>query len=625
MINCKQTKQIVKQLESLAPEREVLVLADNETSFLRKLNEENNERPQQGHSLVALVVDGVKERVFNQWARQVRHQNCKDDEVLRQKNKVRNKIRLILNDDDQNDHTIVHVQLIDVQNIMNELKKGTFQIIDLIVGIDFVYEYDSPATRTCTDPEPLNSENVISISTPLAAQKQPLHIYHQTESWRTFVNGLNFHSVYGYEYARSCACIMHKISKESKGTTLTAQQQSYIRLLNERVFRCAKLEEKWRELKQYDANYYINYHNLSMDEVMSMHAEYFPMIISGCKESRLQPMGNLRCCKESVIHAFTSLIHEKRQEAMNRFTELSMSIMDNTRTFEPNEDEDEFRNGGLDGKSLHELFNRLNPNMDANSYLSMDTNKVAMVARTGSYLYNLNTKRSDEDYTIIYFHDVEEKFPPNPKLKTHFKRTVDRPFGSDKAGETEYNGLEMMTFLSNCCKGDSGSIDLLFIDPKHLLFCSREFLELRKLRYIFLVERRADKYLGVIINKLGNARKILENYYDDSDWRTSDRAKFAKHLYLAFFRMFELKRFLLGEDPIVRLETNSDERRYIMNIREVDHCQPSLVFKEAQSLLLELKNLTPKLQRPSEVDLNLLSLELEKMYCRRHVNTRINL
>ena len=615
MIN-KQIREIIKQLQLLAPEREVLVLADNETHFLRRVNEETNqERPH--HSLIAIVVDGVKEVVFQQWEREVKRQICKDKDntVFMEK---KNKVRLVLHDDDENDNINVDVQLTDIQNIMKELKKGTFQMIDLIVGNDF--EHDSGTY------DPLDSVKTKSLSTTLTAlHKQRLYIYHQSESWRALVHGVNFRSLYGYEYSRSCAIIMKNMFKESKNT-LTAEQQSYVRLLNERVFRCEKIEYEWKDLKQHGANYHINSNDLSTNEIKSMHAEYFPMIISGCKEN-CQLMGNLRFCDESVVFALTTFIKEKRREAIDQYLELSMDhIGDSIRL---KKSIVESHDG--DRKSLKELFHRLNSNMDDNSYLNMDINKVAMVARTGSYLYNLNTSRSDEDYTIIYFHEIEEKFHPNTKTKNHFKKTVDRPFGSDKAGEIEYHGLEMMTFLSHCCKGDPASIDLLFIDPRHLFFCSKEFLELRKLRSIFLVKHCAKKYFGAILSELKKARKILEKYDDDSIWRISDQTSFVKHLYLAFFRMFELKRFLLGEDPIVRLDTNSDERKYIMIIREMckkgnnddfdswneSYFCPSLVFKEAQSLLIELENISPVLQRPSKVDLNLLSLELEKIYCQR--------
>jgi hypothetical protein len=207
-------------------------------------------------------------------------------------------------------------------------------------------------------------------------------------------------------------------------------------------------------------------------------------------------------------------------------------------------------------------------------------------------------------------------FFPSSKVRTFFSKKIDRPFGSDKAGEIEYECCEIMRFLSDCCMGSPNAIDLLFVDPKHVLYCSKEFHELRKKRSHFLTKQCISKYFSKIKSKIQKAKEIAERNRTMTEWDTQNQASFLKHLYYAFFRIFEVKRVLIGEDPLVRLEEDSNERQYIMKIRELakeendfdkNRFNPSLFLKEADALFLEISILKAKSSRPLDVDLSLLA------------------
>ena len=107
-----------------------------------------------------------------------------------------------------------------------------------------------------------------------------------------------------------------------------------------------------------------------------------------------------------------------------------------------------------------------------------------------------------------------------------------------------------------------------------------------------------------------------------------DKVSSLKRLYHAFFRMFEVKRVLIGEDPLVRLETDSVERQHLMRIRNFveenssgdEQFDAAYMLEDAYAQLLEIKSL-PATQRPSNVDLYSLASVLERIMRKQQATT----
>ena len=88
----------------------------------------------------------------------------------------------------------------------------------------------------------------------------------------------------------------------------------------------------------------------------------------------------------------------------------------------------------------------------------VDAGRVAFAVRCGSYMYNLATPQSDEDYQLIYTHAASELLALEAPRR-HFERHICLPFGSDKSGEVECTGVEFGEFVLQLMKGNSKNVE----------------------------------------------------------------------------------------------------------------------------------------------------------------------
>eukprot|EP00753_Platysulcus_tardus_P016362 PLAT5636.1.p1 GENE.PLAT5636.1~~PLAT5636.1.p1 ORF type:complete len:1038 (+),score=353.76 PLAT5636.1:39-3116(+) len=220
---------------------------------------------------------------------------------------------------------------------------------------------------------------------------------------------------------------------------------------------------------------------------------------------------------------------------------------------------------------------------------------VLFVARSGSYMYDLHTARSDEDYFIIYadsLADLRCMRPPKPLCSGH----PPSKFGEDKAGVMEYEACEIAFFLTLLMKGNPRNIEPLFSDRN--LFVAPLWAELCAIRHLFLTERLIDHYFGYVHDRLHRVAK-----------QDGEHAK-AKLFYHAFHKLTDLKRLLRGEEPMV---TAVGERRdFILRIRagpwEGDF-SPDALMERARAEVSEADVLRAarKQRLPAEVDVDALA------------------
>lgn len=88
---------------------------------------------------------------------------------------------------------------------------------------------------------------------------------------------------------------------------------------------------------------------------------------------------------------------------------------------------------------------------------------LLLLVRSGSYMYNLHTKTSDEDYIVIFLNRASQVCSlraPNNRPAKH----VHKAFGADKSMDIEFSGVEFETFLADLCKGNPRNIEPLYTD-----------------------------------------------------------------------------------------------------------------------------------------------------------------
>eukprot|EP00041_Stephanoeca_diplocostata_P038502 m.1521139 g.1521139 ORF g.1521139 m.1521139 type:complete len:777 (+) comp25229_c0_seq14:504-2834(+) len=258
---------------------------------------------------------------------------------------------------------------------------------------------------------------------------------------------------------------------------------------------------------------------------------------------------------------------------------------------------------------------------------------LSMVVQSGSFMYNLHTHASDADYTVV-FTTHTQALVDHRRPRTTFENHVAMPMGSDKRGEVEYTGKEVGTFLLELAKGNPSNVELLFTDPGNSVYESHDWSTLRCIRHVFVTERCINQYFGFIKDRLKRAERLLDDLEkDDSDTTLSCetfQSAFSKLLYHAYHKMFDLRRIVSGNDPLVRLDTASAERRFIMNIRQtrplLGDFAPDVLLRNANEQLHQIseqrRSRPPSLLRPAEVDVATAMYWLEGVR-RRHLKTSV--
>ncbi|CAD7944168.1 unnamed protein product [Amoebophrya sp. A120] len=244
--------------------------------------------------------------------------------------------------------------------------------------------------------------------------------------------------------------------------------------------------------------------------------------------------------------------------------------------------------------------------------------ELVFLAQTGSFLYDLHTKTSDEDYSIIFLAssgDLCSRVPGPTQFQFH--QAASGGFASDKFGTVEYTGRELGAFLCELCKGNPRNLEMLFTRKR--FEGSSVWVELVQKRRMFLTLRSVAQYLGFIGERLYRAKKEVAEWpeillaeeedkdgkfvelngnkerggvaqkttgggqegvsvlpaapshqmtmspLDLSEQETQAAKRVSKLLYHAWHKIFELQRILNLEEPLVKLEGKQHE--FVMQSR----------------------------------------------------------
>ena len=184
--------------------------------------------------------------------------------------------------------------------------------------------------------------------------------------------------------------------------------------------------------------------------------------------------------------------------------------------------------------------------------LSMEPSCVVHACRSGSYMYNLHTPQSDEDYHFVFLSPTREL------LRMHtpsdcFKKAVDSPYAADKAGELECTGIEFGRFVELLALGNPGVVELLWLDSAAVgrrggwVHEAWPWSELVARREKFRTAHCLAQYQGFALDHFYKARDF--NLSGDD---LATRAKLAKAAYNSFHKLFEARRQAAGKEAAGR-------------------------------------------------------------------------
>jgi len=202
---------------------------------------------------------------------------------------------------------------------------------------------------------------------------------------------------------------------------------------------------------------------------------------------------------------------------------------------------------------------------------------LVFMAQTGSFMYDLHTPSSDSDFSIVYVLPTDQLVAREPPA-VEFQHHAEGPFGSDKAGEVEYSGRELGSFLLELAKGNPRNVELLFTEKPHQY--GALWGELRAMRQGFLTLRCVKQYLGFVAEKIRKAAAFSEEGAG-SAFSAEVGRKVSKSLYQGQHKLYELERVLRGESPVVALV--GEEREAVLRLRR----QPPSSLGEARALIAE--------------------------------------
>jgi hypothetical protein len=141
--------------------------------------------------------------------------------------------------------------------------------------------------------------------------------------------------------------------------------------------------------------------------------------------------------------------------------------------------------------------------------------ELVFITQTGSFMYGLNVAASDVDYTAVFRTPTKEVVSMRPPSNC-FTKIVDLPFGSNKGGEVDYAGKEVLKFAAEVLCGSIPNFELLFVND--WIYASVIWEELVAIRSDFLSVQMVDQYFGFIVNRLGKLAQVESKITtDDND------------------------------------------------------------------------------------------------------------
>jgi len=224
---------------------------------------------------------------------------------------------------------------------------------------------------------------------------------------------------------------------------------------------------------------------------------------------------------------------------------------------------------------------------------------VLFLAQSGSYMFNLHTTTSDEDYTIVFAFQESQRVYNGSASQSQYRNHTTRRHTNDKSDVTEYTATEAGEFLEFAIKGNPKNIELFFAE--RVIYESPEWLRLKKYRKGLLTLRCVNQYRGFIYDRL----RVVN---DEKSKAYVLPRRLQKEFYYALHKHYDLQRISKGRYPSV--EPSNSERDFIMRVRHADTLKGELEPEKLKRMIQRglddarenVKRLRPNL--PEEVDVN---------------------
>lgn len=177
--------------------------------------------------------------------------------------------------------------------------------------------------------------------------------------------------------------------------------------------------------------------------------------------------------------------------------------------------------------------------------------KVVLATRAGSFLYNLHTESSDEDYILIFAEPTDKIISDslNPQPSIYEKRSPELVI--------EYGAYELHRLAEILFKGSVVMLELVFCDDFD--YKTDAWLFLTKKRNMFVTENSITQFMG----NVRHCRHILE---EGKHKKTPKRE--SKIVYQMLQKLHVVRFLMNGKVPEIRLK--GSERERIMTIRNKD-------------------------------------------------------
>jgi predicted nucleotidyltransferase len=201
--------------------------------------------------------------------------------------------------------------------------------------------------------------------------------------------------------------------------------------------------------------------------------------------------------------------------------------------------------------------------------------EILFACVAGSTMYNLSLpNKSDHDFMAIY------------RASTHSLLSLNesQPASTVVNTDPDISVLEIGRFCETLQSGSPVVLQTVMIDPKTYPLCyvSEKWHKLRELRPKLITTSTIQSYIGYVKNELKQIQGKSKRDYQ-------------KCLYHAFRLLFELKRIINGELPIIRFERHSEEWNFLMEVRThvPSETQLNKYLREVKTKLDEIEKKSP--------------------------------
>lgn len=191
-------------------------------------------------------------------------------------------------------------------------------------------------------------------------------------------------------------------------------------------------------------------------------------------------------------------------------------------------------------------------------HLDDATTDVLYCTRSGSYMYDLATSRSDQDYVLLVAHRQSHMLSVTRPVE-RISVTTHKPFGADKAEDVEYSVTDVEAFVTDLVKGNPRNLELLL--NTRLVYASQQWTELAALAPALVTRRAVAQYAGFVSDRLWRAKAALDEATEGSDGIVAA----SKLLYHAYHKLFGLEAVVAGRLPPVAL--TGEDREFVLRIR----------------------------------------------------------